>query len=118
MHKTDAAGFVEYSECDFCGRRTDDQVTVEGHRGSLICLSCLSVAYAEVVGAGMASPVPPGQMCTMCLEERAQPHWSSPALDGKHICLRCIKQSATVLEKDPELGWKRPAGPPVDDGIS
>lgn len=117
MHKTDAAGFLEYSECDFCSSRADDRVMVEGHQGSLICLNCLAIAYAEVVGAGVASPVPPGELCAMCLEERKQAHWSSPVNAGKHVCLRCIKQSATVLEKDKELGWKRPAGPEVDDGI-
>jgi hypothetical protein len=117
MHKTNTAGYVEYSECDFCAGRADDQVTVEGHQGSLICLKCLSVAYAEVVGAGLAAALAPGEKCVMCLEERSQPHWSSPVRDGRHICLRCIKQSATVLEKDAELGWKRPAGPAVDDGI-
>lgn len=116
MHKTDAAGFVEYSECDYCSARADDRVMVEGHQGSLICLNCLSIAYAEVVGAGVAAAMEPDEVCMMCLEERKQPHWGSP-VTGKKVCLRCIKQSATVLEKDKGLGWARPAGPAVDDGI-
>lgn len=120
MHTTNKNGIVIESSCDFCSRVWDQsgtEIMVEGHQGSLICLKCLSAAYAAVVlhGDGKGNL---GKLCTMCLEERNQPEWESPVNDGKRICLRCMKQSATALEKDPETGWKRPGGAaaPGDDG--
>lgn len=110
MHRTDAAGHVLESLCDFCRRPwlpDGGEVMIEGHQGSLICLKCLSAAYRalsiEKLGEENA-----GKVCTMCLEERSQPEWESPVHESSRVCLRCIKQAATALEKDPEIGWKRP----------
>jgi hypothetical protein len=109
MHDTDAQG-NEFFKCDYCLRPwAEDRPMVEGHRGSLVCSSCLTVAYAEVVNAGVSTAPPGGATCTMCLEARKDPHWQSPTRPDEFICLRCIKQSARVLEKDAESGWKRPA---------
>jgi hypothetical protein len=114
MHRTNPDGTVASSHCDFCTRVWDpegDEIMIEGHQGSLICLKCLSIAYADVslAGGGFEHQ---HKKCTMCLEERAQPQWESPIeADGAapaRICLRCIKQAATALEKDPDSGWKRP----------
>jgi len=108
MHDSKCQG-VEFFKCDFCHRPwADDRPMVEGHQGSLICAACLSVAFAEVVRQESPS-VDRVANCTMCLEDRAQPGWRSPAFDDAVICLRCIKQSATALEKDPEIAWERPA---------
>jgi len=85
---------------------------VEGHRGSLICANCLTVAYTEIADNG-ASSVMPGASCTMCLEERDQPCWQSPMNDAAVICLRCVKQSATVLEKDEDQDWNKPSVTPA-----
>lgn len=102
--------------CDFCGRSwSDDRPMVEGHQGSLICSACLSVAYAEVVlhHAGDA-PRPLGEgasreRCVLCLEEgRDELHWRSPVDEGKLACRRCIKMSASMLERDKDFGWKKP----------
>ena len=88
---------------------------VEGHQGSLVCGRCLRIAYEEVVVGAQGQG--PGLMCTMCLEERDQPAWRSPAHDDAVICLRCIKLSARAMEKDMESGWKRPeGGTAADDG--
>jgi len=96
--------------CDFCARVWDGTFAmVEGHRGSLICDKCLAVAYADVVHAGANHG--PGLKCTMCLEERKDAQWRSPVRDEAVICLRCIKQSATQLEKEAESGWTRPQAP-------
>ena len=81
---------------------------VEGHQGSLICGPCLTVAYTEVVAHETPS-VDRVEHCTLCLEERNQPGWRSPAFEDAVLCLRCIKQSATVFEKDKEFNWSRPA---------
>lgn len=111
MHKTSPSGQLIESSCDFCGRVWDPEgsdLMIEGHQGSLICLKCLTAAYRSVVldKTGEDHRL---KQCTMCLEEREQPEWESPVHPESRICLRCIKQSATALEKDPETGWKRPA---------
>jgi hypothetical protein len=96
--------------CDFCGRPwAEDRPMVEGHRGSIICGRCLTVAYAEAVLAGTDDAHRPDEPCCLCLEAaRAEPHWRSPARDQALACRRCIKQSAGVLTKDPDSGWTRP----------
>ncbi len=96
--------------CDFCrGAWNGALAMVEGHQGSLICGKCLSVAYDEVgrtQDAGQAEGA--GGKCVMCLEEKQAPLWRSPADEAKAICRRCVRQSAGMLEKDPESGWSRP----------
>jgi hypothetical protein len=121
VHDTRPDGTVIASYCDFCRASFDDHPMIEGHQGSLLCLNCLSAAYTDVVLAGGGTERA-GGTCTMCLESRDQPQWKSPAVEGPRLCLRCIKQSATALEKDPEVGWKRPrrpdgTSPEVGDGI-
>lgn len=110
MHKTNPDGTVIESLCDYCRARFEETPMIEGHQGSLICLKCISVAYADLVHfAGGHQNT--GRKCTMCLEERRQAQWESPIDPDKTVCLRCIKQAATALEKDPETGWKRPPAP-------
>lgn len=107
MHKTRPDGTVIESLCDFCHASFEAEPMIEGHQGSLLCLKCLSVAYSDVVNFG-GGHENTGMMCRMCLEERKQPEWASPLDPEARVCLRCIKQAATALEKDPESGWKRP----------
>jgi hypothetical protein len=108
MHDQDAQG-NEFFKCDFClNPWAEDRQMVEGHRGSLICSRCLTLAYAEVVAGGGGARPPAGTTCTLCLEERTQQHWQSPARPEAWACERCIRQSGQILEKDEESGWKRP----------
>src|SRR5262249_62346842 len=109
MHDVRPDGTVIASYCDFCRARFGEAPMIEGHQGSLMCLSCLTVAYADVALAG-GGHENTGKKCTMCLEERQQPQWQSPAQAEARVCLRCIKQAATALEKDPEVGGRRPGG--------
>ena len=103
--------------CDFCGREwTEALPMVEGHQGSCICGDCLRDAYRTVVlgAAGASGP----SRCALCLEEREDPSWApgpggprpAPSTDAAapRACRRCVKQSAAVLQKDPDLGWRRP----------
>lgn len=113
MHRTNPDGTVIESLCDYCLTKFDQSdpeqpPMIEGHQGALICLRCLSVAYAEVVGL-LAGHEHSGSKCTMCLEDRKQPQWASPMADQTRICLRCIKQASTAIEKDPDVDWKRPS---------
>jgi hypothetical protein len=110
VHTTGPDGALISSSCDFCRRVWDPagtELMIEGHQGSLICLRCLSAAYADVVLAGGGFEQQ-GRKCTMCLEERRQPQWESPLAEETRVCLRCMKQAATALDKDPESGWTRP----------
>ncbi len=94
--------------CDFCHSDwTADRPMVEGHHGSVICGSCLTVAYAEVVVADLDQRIP-SYRCTMCLEEREQSAWRSPAHEEAFICERCIRLAARQLERDPDLPWSAP----------
>lgn len=81
---------------------------VEGHRGSLICGKCLSVAYREVVLAGGGVGPESGVVCALCLQTNPTRYWQSP-LDERIVgCMECLKRSAKMLAKDPESGWKLP----------
>ena len=94
--------------CDFCLQPwTDARPMVEGHRGSCICGDCLRAAYVLLVlrSAGQDAE---GATCTLCLENRTERSWKHPENAGATACLRCVRQSAAVLQKDPDLGWKRP----------
>lgn len=110
MHETRPDGTLLRSTCDFCGKEWDPHGTdlmIEGHQGSLICTRCLSIAYSDV-SVHRGGFEHQGTKCTMCIEERDQPQWQSPVNEANRVCLRCIKQAATALEKDEESGWKRP----------
>ncbi len=94
--------------CDYCGESAwaAGEPCVEGHRGSIVCGSCLTRAFEAVVGDGGCGSV--DAACRMCVEVRDDPVWSSDFDPDAHICLRCIKQSATVLEKSGHWDWVRP----------
>lgn len=93
--------------CDFCRTPwSDDLPVIEGHRGSVICGRCLSVGYAEVVVRGSAT-APTGYACTMCLEQRGDRAWASPAFPAV-ICERCLRLAADTLERDRDWSWRRP----------
>lgn len=102
--------------CDFCKTAWDMQrPMVEGHRGSLICGNCLSIAYMELVHLDTGITPPREQACALCLENgRDGLHWVSPVDDSVIVCRRCIKQSAGVLHKDPDSPWKKPPDPRSD----
>lgn len=104
--------------CDFCHREwTEDIAMVEGHKGSCICSRCLTIAYTEVIlnDQNIAGEI---FSCVLCLEsekDRAaikragEAGWRSPMHAEAAICKRCIKQTAGVLSKDKDSGWKKPA---------
>ncbi len=93
--------------CDFCrGEWTLQRPMVEGHQGACVCGPCLSQAYREVVLSETAGTVP--VHCTMCLEDRQEAAWESPVHPEARICRRCIRQSAAVLQKDADSGWRKP----------
>jgi hypothetical protein len=112
MHDTKADG-TDIFVCDFCAQPwREDRPMVEGHRGSLICANCLSIAYTELVHLGASSAVGADETCVLCLETgRADPHWRSPAREESVACRRCIKQSAGVLHKDKDTPWTKPLDP-------
>ena len=101
--------------CDFCHHEwTDARPMVEGHQGSCICGSCLTVAYTELALLNEA-PAPAGYTCRLCLEQRDDPGWPSPVDETAVICRRCAKQSAGVLHKSKDYDWTKPRVPTSDD---
>jgi len=96
--------------CDFCMRCwREDLSMVEGHRGSLICVECLTQACRTVLLEGAGIAVPPYASCALCLRHISAPHWQSPSVEGNPIvCQECIERSAGMLERDPSTGWTRP----------
>jgi hypothetical protein len=103
--------------CDFCHQPwSDERPMVEGHQGACICGKCLTIAYREVA-LDNAGSAPADFKCIMCLEgpedrralERpVESGWQSPMYLEASICRRCIKQSAGVLHKDPDIEWRKP----------
>jgi len=109
MHDPSKEGTPQFFVCDFCRKSwSDDNPMVEGHRGSLICANCLTVA-CTVINAYEESPGDESKVdCVMCLEARPGAHWRSPMYEEAVICKRCARQSATTLEKDPDYEWTKP----------
>ncbi len=116
MQDTSAEG-VDIFVCDFCAQPwREDRPMVEGHRGSLICANCLSIAYTEALHLKLGAPVGKDEKCVLCLEHgRDERHWRSPVRDEAIACLRCIKQSAGVLHKDPDIEWTKPTDPSLTE---
>jgi len=82
---------------------------VEGHRGSLICAQCLTLSYQLVINQKAGTKLPPAVTCALCLEyHEDRTHWQSPINEAAWACNRCINQSARILQKDAESGWKIP----------
>jgi hypothetical protein len=107
MHDPSARG-NEFFKCDFCRKGWgDDLPMIEGHRGSLICANCLSVAYAEIM-TDAGEPRAEEEECRLCLEHKDGPHWRSPIDESVLACKRCVKQSAGVLHKDKSFDWSKP----------
>lgn len=84
---------------------------VEGHKGSLICAKCLSMAYAQVIHARQGHGPREGVRCTLCLMTKEQLHWESPLSDEGIACEECIRRSARMLAKDPDYEWEPPPAP-------
>ena len=115
MQDTNALGELVF-KCDFCTMPWDEnRQMVEGHRGSLICSQCLSIAFTELVHLDSGYTPAKDETCILCLEsERDGLHWRSPLDEATIACRRCVKQSAGVLHKDPDIAWKKPADPRTD----
>ncbi len=97
--------------CDFCLTPWDGTFPmVEGHKGSLICGQCLSVAFAEAATSSPSTdPASEPRKCTMCLAEKDGAGWASPLHDA-WTCVTCIKRGSGKLHKDPDWDWRKPTG--------
>ena len=132
MQREEAGGIV--ISCDFCGTDWDEMIPmIEGHRGSVICLSCVEKALTGVgLPPGTETEVnsdgdaPPGATsgdtsggggggefaCTMCVREHlpgSLARWASPDHPAV-VCQDCIDQAARAFDRDKETDWSRPRG--------
>ncbi|MBL9000274.1 MAG: hypothetical protein JNK25_03985 [Phycisphaerae bacterium] len=107
MHDTTADG-NEFFRCDFCHTAwREDLPMVEGHRGSLICGECLRAAFTGVVLKSAGEEAGGGVVCVLCLSAPEGKVWRREPT-GPAACRRCVNQSARVLAKDADSGWKLP----------
>jgi formylmethanofuran dehydrogenase subunit E len=97
--------------CDYCGEASWSQgkPSVEGHQGSIVCGTCLTEAFIDLVLHKTARAST--QKCRMCLEPREDPIWLGSFEPNAPICKRCVKQSAGVLTKSKHWDWSKPTEP-------
>ena len=94
--------------CDFCGTDWDEVIPmIEGHHGSVLCLSCLKKALESLV------PAPAEFPCTLCLQTHpvGDLQWVPsplPATANQRAmaCKPCIFQAAGTFSKDKDVDWK------------
>lgn len=98
--------------CDYCGEAawSKSQPCIEGHQGSIVCGSCLTMAYKELVLANNKEHQTE-EKCRMCLEHRDDPVWLGIIEPNAPICRRCVKQSAGALTKSKHWDWSKPTEP-------
>ena len=94
--------------CDFCGDAAwaNGSPCVEGHQGSIVCGSCLTRAFTDLMLAKIEAQS--DAKCRMCLEDRDDPFWFGTIEPIAPICKRCVKQSAGVLTKSKHWDWSKP----------
>ena len=114
MQRTTSDGVI--ISCDFCGTDWDpydetySNPMVEGHVGSVMCLSCLRQAIEDM------KPAENKYRCVMCIREGIEPEtprWFHPGPEpsdglnaGAVACKACIKQAAGRFHKDKDVDWK------------
>jgi len=113
MQRTEDGGII--ISCDFCGTDWDAydesyaNPMAEGHRGSVICLTCLKQALEHM------SPAESAFMCTLCVIEEVPAgteRWYHPSPQpsaglNQHAmaCRACIRQAAGRFNKDKDVDW-------------
>lgn len=114
MQRSEQGGII--ISCDFCGTDWDPYADanvnpmVEGHHGSVICLSCVKLALPS-----LSTPSGPYR-CTMCIQDDLpvdRPRWFHPSPtpsaglnDHAIICRDCLWQAAGKFSKDPDVDWR------------
>lgn len=103
MQRQDTDGVVIV--CDFCRRDWDGvEAMIEGHLGSIICLSCLQKALDT------QAPLSGKFKCTMCQRFNMPPemprYHSEVAPTEAIICQECLYQAAGAFSKNPDVEWK------------
>lgn len=100
MQRTEDGGIV--ISCDFCNTDWDEiKPMIEGHRGSVLCLSCLKFSMV------MAAPCDEPFDCVLCLhpQEVGQIAWRHPDHPKATACIDCLQQAAGTFSKDPDIDW-------------
>ncbi|GAB4195694.1 MAG: hypothetical protein Kow00105_09940 [Phycisphaeraceae bacterium] len=108
MQRTEPDGIV--ISCDFCGTDWDEVIPmIEGHRGSVLCLSCLKSALDQATQT--ESPFE----CTLCLSGKPagtrswrhpDPTPSAGLNPNARICWDCVRLAAKGFHKDPDVDFR------------
>tara|TARA_R110002111_G_scaffold240531_1_gene302212 strand:- start:111 stop:479 length:369 start_codon:yes stop_codon:yes gene_type:complete len=108
MQRNEDGGIV--ISCDFCGTDWDEEIAmIEGHKGSVLCLACLTQALDN------ATPAEATYQCTLCLvgQPAELKRWlhpnptPSPGLNvGAPLCWDCIRLAAKGFHKDPDTDFR------------
>ena len=89
--------------CDFCRRDWDgSEAMIEGHHGSVLCLTCLQRALVEKAATADK------YTCTLCLRINIPgtlPQWRHPEHPDAIVCEECIYQAAGTFSKSPHTDW-------------
>lgn len=108
MQRTTPEGII--ISCDYCGVDWDQELPmIEGHHGSVLCLSCLAMSLDQLAVAD--API----NCSLCLQEQPEgtEHWVHPKPDPSDglnphgvLCRSCARQAARAYHKDPDIDFK------------
>ncbi len=108
MQRNEDGGIV--ISCDFCGVDWDEALSmIEGHQGSVLCLTCLKLALDD------ARPSDEPFKGTLCLSEKpaGTNRWihpqaeTSPGLNpDAPLCWDCIRLAAKGFHKDPDVDFR------------
>ena len=109
MQREETDGIV--ISCDFCGTDWDEvKPMVEGHRGAVLCLTCLmhAVEQIEVPETSNADSATGKFTCPLCRRENIPadvPRWSHPNHGDTIACEDCIRQADGTFGKDPDVDY-------------
>ena len=97
--------------CDYCGDAAWSlgEPCIEGHQGSIVCGSCLTLAFIALVLN--KEEIKTKEKCRMCLEHREDPVWLGKIEPIAPICKRCVKQAGGALTKSKLWDWVKPTDP-------
>ncbi len=108
MQRNENGGII--ISCDFCGTDWDEELSmIEGHKGSVLCLACLTQALDNT------QPAEDTFQCTLCLsghpaDTKRWLHPDAKPSPGRNpdapLCWDCIRLAAKGFHKDSDVEFR------------